>query len=217
MSFTISPERLELLQLGWAAQLTRFGVLPVDAYRPFDDLVARYQEPHRHYHNLEHIGEVLKVIGKLSDAAPDTSNLFLAAWYHDAVYDPRAKDNEQRSADLARTQLSALGLPGAMLDQVAAMILATAHGDVAIGGDASILVDADLAILAAEANRYRRYSEAIRAEYDWVDDAQYRSGRARVLEVFLNRERIYQTERMRAVAEEPARINLRAELASLTQ
>jgi predicted metal-dependent HD superfamily phosphohydrolase len=211
----ISPERLELLQRSWVLQLGRLGVQPADAYRLFDDLAARYQEPHRHYHNLEHIGEVLKVIGKLGDQAGDPHTLYLAAWYHDAIYDPRARDNEDCSADLAITSLTPLSLETEMLDRIGAMIRATAHTGAAAEGDAAIMLDADLAILGAEEKRYARYAQAIRDEYSWVEDDAYRAGRARVLESFLKRERIYRTQRMFETGEQSARENLQRELAQL--
>ena len=209
----ISPERLELMQQTWVRQLARFEVAPGDAYPPFDDLVARYQEPHRYYHNLEHIGEVLKVIAKLSDLANDPGSLFLAAWYHDAIYDPRAKDNEARSAELAVAHLTPLGLARELLDKITALILATSHmQSTSTETDICILLDADLAILGAEEKRYRRYAEDIRREYAWVDAEAYRVGRSAVLEGFLKRERIYRTDRMFAEGEEAARYNLRTEL-----
>jgi predicted metal-dependent HD superfamily phosphohydrolase len=212
----ISPERLELLQQGWVRLLGRLGVSPADAYPPFDDLVARYAEPQRHYHNLEHVAEVLKVAAKLADAGGNADGIALAVWYHDAVYDPRAKDNEERSAALAVAVLAPLGVPKELLERVADLIRATAH-TTAVPADAesAILLDADLAILGAEVGRYRRYADAIRGEYAWVDDAAYREGRAKVLETFLARDRIYRTERMFAAGEEAARANLRWEVERL--
>lgn len=212
----ISPERLDLMQRTWVVQMARYGVEPAAAYPPFDRLVALYSEPHRHYHNLEHIAEVLKVIGKLGDLASDAGALYLAAWYHDAVYDSRASDNEERSADLARAEFEPLGLPRDALDRVAAMIRATAHTEASdIDRDTAVLLDADLAILGADEKRYRRYSEAIRREYDWVEEHRYRAGRVRVLTSFLKRERLYRTDRMFAVGEEPARKNIQLEIETL--
>jgi predicted metal-dependent HD superfamily phosphohydrolase len=214
----ISPERLELLQQSWVRLLGRLGVGPAAAYPPFDDLVARYGEPHRHYHTLEHMAEVLKVAAKLADLGGDADAIALAVWYHDAVYDPRAKDNEERSAQLAVAALAPLGVPKDLLEKVADLIRATAHtaatpADV----ETAILLDADLAILGAEEGRYRRYTDAIRQEYAWVADADYRAGRARVLEAFLARDRIYRTERMFAAGEEAARANLRGEIERLRE
>lgn len=209
---SISPERLDLMQAGWVRLLAQYGVSPADAYPVFDRLVAAYAEPHRFYHTLEHLAEMFRVAGKLADAAADPAAVQLAIWFHDAVYNPRATDNEERSAALAVESLRPLGIPEATLAHLAAMIRATAHGPAAeVGADTAVLLDADLAILSAEERRYARYAADIRREYAWVDDAAYRAGRSRVLDGFLSRPRIYRTERMHAVADAAARANLRAE------
>jgi predicted metal-dependent HD superfamily phosphohydrolase len=212
----ISPERQEILQLGFVALLGKYNITPADAYPIFDRLIAAYAEPQRYYHNLEHIAEMLKVVGRLADTAANLPAVQLAVWFHDAVYDPKAKDNEARSAQLAVELLQPLGIPTPTLDHVATLINATAHGTPAeIDADTAVLLDADLAILAAEEKRYRRYASAIRQEYVWVEEEAYRTGRAQVLANFLARPRIYLTERMFVAAEEAARVNMAAEIESL--
>jgi len=212
----ISPERLASLQASWVQLLARFGISPVDAYPVFDQLIAAHSEPHRYYHTLEHLSEMFKVAGKLADAATDPAAVQLAIWFHDAVYDPRAIDNEQRSGVLAAELLSTLGVPEATFQHVAAMVRATAHNSTdASDADTDVLLDADLAILSAEERRYARYAADIRREYAWVDDAAYRAGRIKVLEGFLNRPRIYRTERMFTAAEGSARQNLLREIEQL--
>ncbi len=209
----VSPERLDGLQRSWVHLLASFGVTPAAAYPPFDRLVEAYSEPHRHYHTLEHVGEVLRVVGRLKgDAAVQ-----LAVWFHDAVYDPRAKDNEARSGELAVWELSAVGLPGEVALRVAELVQSTAHFDPTDGSgpDFDTLHDADLAILGASEVRYARYAADIRKEYDWVPEADYRAGRRMVLETFLARPRIYRTDVMFTEGEEAARRNLAGEIAAL--
>jgi predicted metal-dependent HD superfamily phosphohydrolase len=204
------------MQAGWVRLLARWSVPPATAYPVFDRLVDAHSEPHRHYHTLEHLGEVFRVAGKLSDAETDPAAIQLAIWFHDAVYDPRATDNEGRSAVLALEHLAPLGIPTETLSHVAAMIRATAHaGRGELDADTAVLLDADLAILSAEQRRYARYAADVRKEYAWVPDEAYRAGRTEVLEGFLNRPRIYRTARMYAAAEEAARANLRAEIERL--
>jgi len=208
----ISPERLSAMQGQWVRLLGGFGVPVADAYAPFDRLVAAYSEPHRHYHTLEHLGEMFRVVGRLPVA--DLPAAQLAVWYHDAVCDPKATDNEERSADWAESDLKAWGVP--RWAAVRALILATKHTATEPSTpDAAAFLDADLAILGAAEVRYQRYAADIRREYEWVPDEAYRAGRRAVLEGFLNRERIYRTAVMSEEGEESARRNLTAELAGL--
>ena len=78
----------------------------------FDDLMHRYAEAHRHYHDTRHLAEVMSVIDRFEPHAEDIEAVRLAAWFHDAVYDPTRADNEERSAALAQSELGAIGLPG---------------------------------------------------------------------------------------------------------
>ncbi|MBX9583055.1 MAG: hypothetical protein K2X87_22340 [Gemmataceae bacterium] len=213
------PERLDPLQRGWAKLLERYGVAPADAYPAFDVLVAAYSAPDRHYHNLEHVADMLRVVSRLVGLADDPSALQLAVWFHDAVYDPRARDNEDRSAELAADLLGPVGVPRSDLERVGRLVRATAHlagSEPAGDRETAVLLDADLAILGASPERYQRYAAAIRREYAWVPDADYRAGRARVIEHFLARPRLFRTDLMAAEGEAAARANLRAELASLS-
>jgi predicted metal-dependent HD superfamily phosphohydrolase len=204
------------MQAGWVQLLSGYGVGPAAAYPVFDHLVGAYSESHRHYHNLEHLSEMFRVAGRLADFVEDALAVQLAIWFHDAAYNPKAKDNEERSAALAIELLQPLAVPEPVLNHVKAMILATAHVAAdKVDVDTAVLLDADLAILSAEERRYARYSADIRREYSWVDDADYREGRTKVLEGFLARPRIYRTERMHQSADTAARANLRKEIEQL--
>lgn len=216
----VTPERLDGLQRSWVNLLAPFGVTPAAAYPAFDRLVEAYSEPHRHYHNLEHVGEVLRVVGRLSAglSLADVSALQLAVWYHDAIYDPKAKDNEERSAAFADVELLGLLNHGTIRKQVMMLVESTAHFDPKgyTGSTYDILHDADLAILGASEVRYARYAADIHKEYAWVPDADYRDGRRKVLESFLSRERIYRTDVMFAEGEAAARRNLAGEVSALS-
>jgi predicted metal-dependent HD superfamily phosphohydrolase len=213
----VSPERLAAMQGAWARALEKYRVAPADAYPAFDALVAAYTAPERHYHNLEHLAEMFRVADRLSAQLEEPAALHLAIWFHDAVYDSRAKDNERRSGELAVDLLGPIGVPASAIDRIVQMVWATQHaGDgQAAARDARVLLDADLAILGASEERYARYARDIRREYAWVPDADYRAARAGVLEHFLARPRIYLTDVMYAEGEERARANLRAELSKL--
>lgn len=214
----VSPERLQSMQANWVALLARFSVAPADAYPAFDQLAAAYSEPDRHYHNLEHLAEMFRVAGRLTSSIRDPAAVQLAIWFHDAVYDTRMKDNESRSAEFARELLVPLGVPTKTIASVMELIGATAHltaRESPSDGDAAVLLDADLAILGASWERYRRYAQDIRKEYDWVPDDRYREGRTTVLRAFLDRPRIYRHPVMIQEGETRARENMTAELATL--
>lgn len=171
-----------------------------------DELLFRWSEPHRRYHDRRHLSEVLAA---LPDAAPEA--VVLAAWYHDAVYDPTRDDNEAASALLAREHLSAQ-LPASTVSEVERLVLMTRTHE-PTDPDGAMLSDADLAVLGASAQRYDTYARDVRAEYAHVDD--FRQSRAHVLEGLLARSPLYRTEFGRRRWEQQARANLSRELAAL--
>jgi predicted metal-dependent HD superfamily phosphohydrolase len=180
-----------------------------------NQLVAAYSERHRHYHTLQHLRECLVQFDAAAMLARRPAEVELALWFHDAVYDPRRGDNEERSADWARDSVLAAGCGADMADRVAALVLAT-QSHVAAGddADAALLLDVDLAILGAAPARFDEYEKQIRAEYAHVPDDDFRLGRARVLRGFLARERIYATGVFHDALEARARANLGRSLAS---
>jgi predicted metal-dependent HD superfamily phosphohydrolase len=182
-----------------------------------DAVIARYREPHRHYHTVRHLRAVVADVSTLlrEIEVADEATVVAAAFFHDAVYEPRSSTNEADSAQLAASSLQEW--PPARRQEVTRLIMATAghearsvHEDAA----AAVLLDADLAVLGAEPARYEAYALGVRKEYAHVDDAGWRVGRAAVLEGFLECAVIYSTEQMRT-REPRARANMAAELASL--
>jgi predicted metal-dependent HD superfamily phosphohydrolase len=180
--------------------------------------MARYCEPHRRYHRVAHLDRVVSDVAELlgNIAVPEPSVVLMAAFFHDAIYDPRSPSNEADSAALASRELTHLGWSGDHIDEVERLILLTrnhAPSDVADpGGD--VLLDADLAVLGAPPNAYQAYVAGVRAEYAHVDDGVWRVGRVQVLRRFIDQPRIYRTSAM-SVHERRARSNLQAELATL--
>src|SRR5262245_55846086 len=138
--------------------LRPWQVDPAAARRIFDDLARAYAAPARHYHNLEHIASMLGLLEKHRAPDNDEPALLLAGWFHDAVYDTKASDNEERSADLADAWLGPLGVPKAVLAKIRRLILLTkSHEPADDDADGKLLVDADLAILGASPAEYERY------------------------------------------------------------
>jgi predicted metal-dependent HD superfamily phosphohydrolase len=181
----------------------------------YAELVGRYAAPQRAYHNLTHILECLEEFAPARPLTNDPVAVEAAIWYHDAVYDPRAKDNEEQSAALAEKTGVATGWPEAFRQRVKNLILATKKHDASLDEDAPVLVDVDLSILGRERERFDEYEMQIRKEYDWVPDEAFAAGRTTVLQIFLGRPRIYNTDLFRDKYEAQARDNLRRSLACL--
>jgi predicted metal-dependent HD superfamily phosphohydrolase len=180
------------------------------------ELLGRYAEPHRRYHDLAHLDDVLRQVDELAEHASDVHVVRMAAWFHDAVYDPTAADNEERSALLAQTTLSELRVEDGIAADVARLVRGTAdHAPEPGDLDAAVLCDADLAILASGPERYQVYVEAVRAEYGHVDDHAFAEGRAAVLRGLLARDPMFSTPTGRERWEAAARANVTAELARL--
>lgn len=181
------------------------------------ELEAAYGEPHRRYHTRRHVDQCLDLLAARDDLADEERRLLTwAIWWHDAVYDPRASDNEAKSAELARRNLPALGASAAETAEVARLVTLTA-GHEATAGDrlGAILVSIDLAILGAAAADYDAYAAQVRAEYADVAEPLWRAGRARVLQQFLDAPVIYPDPELRRSREAQARMNLQRELQSL--
>lgn len=182
-----------------------------------EELIARYGDPARRYHNLGHLADVLAAVDVLSPEAVNLPAVELAAWFHDAVYDVRRDDNEEQSARLAEGQLPAAGLDETSVRQVARLVRLTAgHDPAAEDPDAAVLCDADLAVLAGEESRYAAYVGEIREEYAHVDDDAFRIGRMSVLRQLLALPQLFNTAEGRRRWQTSARANLRRELAALS-
>lgn len=171
-------------------------------------LIPRYSEPHRRYHTLSHIDACFDATEYLTPP-PITHAIVLALLYHDAIYAPLAKDNEEQSAMLLVMEGRQAGLDIGLLKKASAMILSTNHNSVPESEDACIVVDADLSILGKRQAMFDRYEDAIREEYKMVNDEAFAAGRTKVMQSFLDREWIYSTRIARAMWEEAARANLK--------
>ncbi|MEE1755672.1 HD domain-containing protein [Streptomyces sp. SP18CS02] len=182
-----------------------------------DNLLARWAEPQRRYHTTDHLLAVLQRVDELERYADDPALVRLAAWFHDAVYDPERSTNEERSARLAERALPELGVDPARTAEVARLVLLTITHDPAPGdGNGDVLCDADLAVLAAAPDAYAAYAAAVREEYGFVPDDAFRTGRAAVLRQLLGLPRLFRTPYGEREWEERARRNLTTELHLLT-
>ncbi|HET6248713.1 MAG TPA: hypothetical protein VFE47_13505 [Tepidisphaeraceae bacterium] len=208
---TVSDRQEDLLPR-WAGLWMAMGVLRVPDVTP---LINAYTGSSRHYHDLHHLRACLRELDAARHLAADAPALELALWYHDMVYDPARKDNEEKSAELAMTAMKNARLLQPRIDAVHAMILATRHDGPPVTGDEKLIVDIDLSILGKPESEFTAYESAIREEYAHVPEADFRKGRAAVLRKFLDRQRIYATEFFHDRYEAPARENLRRAMEKL--
>ena len=202
----------------WHDLVAPWGAADREIDRAGRAVVSRWAEAHRRYHTTVHLREVLAAVDALADLAHDRVAVELAAWLHDAVYDPRAAGgaNEAASADLATFLLIGLQVPVSTISEVGRLILSTAsHHVEANDPDGAVLADADLSILGAPQDRYRRYAAEVRAEFGFVDDHRWRAGRSAVLRDFADRSRLFVTDRAQATLGVRAGDNLQWELAAL--
>ena len=198
-----------------------------------ESLLQAWEQPHRAYHHSGHLSQMLTDLDRLYAHRTQGSTplpLVLAAWFHDAVYEGAPGEDERRSEQLAGASLEPLVTAGLLSEEelqlVRLLVRATAthklpeSTELPAGynpADIEFFLDADIAILAAEPARYRRYLRGVRSEYSHFDDEAFRIGRTSFLHSVLERERIFLSERARELWEEPARTNLCGELAEWEQ
>lgn len=211
------------------AELHEFAAAAGISERAFDR--DHYDVPAHLYDELVRAGAVELSGAELTRTQGSTPlALILAAWFHDAVYEGAPGEDERRSEQLANTSLEPLVTAGLLsgdeLQMVSLLVRATAthelpeSADLPAGyepADIQFFLDTDMAILAADSARYRRYLRGVRSEYSHFDDEAFRAGRMTFLRSILERERIFLSEEGLQLWEEPARANLHAELSEWEQ
>lgn len=182
-------------------------------------LIDRYSEPHRAYHNLTHILDCIDELNEFDHQykddltgipglpALDRSKLVLAIWYHDAIYDPKAKDNEEKSAEIFTLEAQSAGMSSEAVRDIGDMILAT-KSHVSEHPNTSILLDIDLSILGRDPVTFAEYDAQIRAEYDFVPRLIYYPKRYEIMQGFLKRPRLFITDYFHKKYDAQARTNL---------
>ncbi|WP_013334353.1 HD domain-containing protein [Gloeothece verrucosa] len=186
---------------------------------PFDvfaQLIRAYSLPSRFYHNLEHINDCICLFTQTQFLANHPEEIELAIWFHDAVYNTKRNDNENKSSQWAQRVILRSGLDRAIAQRISALIKATGHQMAVTDRDAQLLVDVDLSILGREDAVFWQYEENIRKEYSWVPLEIFQRKRVEILGQFLTRQHIYYLSEYREMFEEKARTNLRQAIARLS-
>lgn len=178
------------------------------------ELVERYSEAGRYYHNLNHLEHLLSELIPYKHELRDNDAVLFALYYHDAVYNVLSNDNEEKSAALAEERMISLRVPPDRIKACMLHILATKAHIPSEDGDANLFIDADLSILGQCWDTYSTYQKQVRQEYAIFPDTLYNAGRRRVLEHFLAMPSIFKTPPFYDKYEHQARVNIRRELDS---
>ncbi len=176
------------------------------------EIENNYSSPARHYHSLTHLNHLL---GELSTVRADLNNwdcILFTLFYHDVIYNPLQKNNEAASAEFAKKDLQLLSVPEALINRCISQILATKSHEPSTDMDTNYFLDADLSILGAGCEAYIQYTKQIRQEYTIYPDFLYKPGRKKVLQHFLDMDRIFKTPQFYDRLEINARDNMKAEI-----
>ena len=214
--FNVGEEEIIFLKRQWDNLVLAFTSHTTIKEEIFQVLKEKYLEEGRFYHNLSHVKSLLTLFESLEDKIQGHQVIQFSIWFHDAIYDSKRNDNEAESANLASEMMNRLQVNHETIILARDLILATKdHSGKNLPYDAKLFLDMDLAILGSSEEIYKEYSKAIRKEYAWVSASAYREGRQKVLNSFIERDRIFFTDEMQARYERQARKNMLVEIEAL--
>jgi predicted metal-dependent HD superfamily phosphohydrolase len=179
------------------------------------EIETNYSNKKRHYHNLTHLSNLLREITEVKNKIQNWDILLFTLFYHDAIYNTRKSDNEEKSAELAEKRMKELNVPDGMIQLCKSQILATKSHVVSENLDTNYFTDADLSVLGKDWDTYETYCKNIRKEYSIYPALVYNPGRKKVLNHFLSMPRIFKTDWFYQLYEKQAKINLKKELENL--
>ena len=179
------------------------------------EIEKNYSKKKRHYHNLTHLENLYFQLSKVKSEIDDWDTLLFSLFYHDVIYNASKRDNEEKSADLAKENLLLIAYPIDKINTCYEQIMATKSHSVSDNNDTNLFTDADLSILGQGWDVYSIYCQQVRKEYSVYPDFLYNPGRKKVLQHFLSMDRIFKTDYFFEKFEKQARENLQGELNAL--
>ncbi|OQY01308.1 MAG: hypothetical protein B6I20_07830 [Bacteroidetes bacterium 4572_117] len=181
------------------------------------ELKEKYSSKSRHYHNLSHIAELLHFFFEFEHLLVKKDIVLFAIFYHDIVYDVKKKNNEEKSAELAKLRMKELNIQANDANLCYNYIVATkSHETMFADPDLAYFLDFDLAILGKDWIGYSEYTEKVRKEYSIYPNVLYKKGRKKALNNILENDRIYKTEDFFRKFEKQARKNIKKEIDELS-
>ncbi|HJS56039.1 MAG TPA: hypothetical protein VJ765_15920 [Chitinophagaceae bacterium] len=178
------------------------------------EIEKKYSAPDRHYHTRSHLENLISQLEEVKTQIHDWDSVLFAVFYHDVIYKATSKNNEEKSADLARKRLREINIPQGKSLKCTDMILATKKHLKTGDNDTDLFIDADLSILGQSWDVYATYFHQVRKEYSIYPDFIYNPGRKKVLNGLLQMERIYKSMYFYDKLEAKARQNLAREMES---
>jgi len=203
----------QMTETRWLSLMQTLGF--VENQECYQALLSAYSESHRRYHTVVHIDATLRHLDSVSSFISQPELLELALWFHDAVYAPFSSSNEKDSADWAVRFMHDNHADEGVQAHVYDLIMATVHSNQRFDGDFAWLVDIGLSILGNSPKVYQQFEKDVRFEYKRVPYFLYKKKRKEILQGFLDRPSIYQTEYFVNHYERSARANIEEALQQL--
>lgn len=172
----------------------------------YADLVRRYSEPHRHYHTCDHIGHCLTQFDLAADLMDNSDAVEMGLWFHDAIYQPGAADNELKSAQLFGKVAD--GQQSSLKQSIYDLIMVTKHPEHPKCLDEKFMVDIDLSSFGLPWETFIRDSHAVREEFAHVPDESFFAGHLKFLHALLARPTFFFTDFFQTCYEVTARENI---------
>lgn len=204
----------------WSDLVSPFSTDPKKTVTLFKEIVEKYTEKKRWYHNLNHLRSLLRLAVEFDNKILNSAVVKFSIFYHDVIYKTSRSDNEEKSALLAEKRLRDMNVSNEAVDLVSLFIACTKNHEpkkCPLESDLLYFLDFDLSILGSPNDEYEAYTRAIRKEYSIYPDFLYNKGRKKVIEHFLQKDNVFLTEDFQKRCEVQARQNLRLELATLNE
>jgi len=179
------------------------------------EIEKSYSQKSRKYHNLTHLENMILELENVKDQISDHDALLFSVFYHDLINKATSKDNEEKSAEIAKIRLDKLNISNERIAKIYNQILGTKSHKRSDDSDTNFLLDADLAILGKDWKVYENYIHQIRKEYSIYPDFLYNPGRKKVLIHFLEFEQIFKTVYFKEKYEKTAKENIQREISML--
>lgn len=191
----------------------------------YEQLIAAYREPERHYHTLTHLENCLNHFDEVFFFFDTPEEVELALWFHDGIYQSHSQQNELHSATWLQKFLRKYDVSAKRIERISHHIMATQNHPITTDLDRQLMLDIDLVILGSSPKIFNQFETNIRKEYGWVPWDIYRQKRLEILETFLSytrpehptRKTLYQTDYFRERYEAQAQQNLTQAIAKLQQ